>query len=65
MYKGHCSHVTNVRWTKGDDLLLSTGGMDATLLVWERVSIDRNEEGRVFFPDALLSLSQTIEGYFK
>lgn len=36
-YKGHCSHVTNVRWTCNDKYLLSTGGMDATLLLWERV----------------------------
>ena len=39
VYKGHCSHVTNVRWTPDDKTLLSTGGMDATLLVWERISI--------------------------
>ncbi|XP_065657214.1 echinoderm microtubule-associated protein-like 6 [Hydra vulgaris] len=36
-YKGHCSHVTNVKWTCDDRFLLSTGGMDATLLLWERV----------------------------
>ena len=36
-YKGHCSHVTNVRWSCDDKHLLSVGGMDATLLLWERV----------------------------
>ena len=42
VYKGHCSHVTNVRWTKDDKTLLSVGGMDATLLVWERVNIGQH-----------------------
>ena len=31
--------MTNVRWTPDDKTLLSTGGMDATLLVWERINI--------------------------
>jgi len=39
VYRGHCSHVTNVRWTPDDKTLLSTGGMDTTLLVWERINI--------------------------
>ena len=29
--------MTNVRWTNDDGHLLSTGGMDASLLLWERV----------------------------
>eukprot|EP00794_Sanderia_malayensis_P008064 gene8064-8927_t len=44
VYKGHCSHVTNVRWTSDDKTVLSTGGMDASLLVWERVPIDVNDD---------------------
>jgi len=56
-YKGHCSHVTNVRWTADDRFLLSTGGMDTTLLLWERVPAgqdyqeeDGNEEGKFVQP---------------
>ena len=46
-YKGHCSHVTNVRWTCDDKFLLSTGGMDATLLLWERVPAGQDfQEGK-------------------
>ena len=29
--------MTNVRWSCDDKHLLSIGGMDATLLLWERV----------------------------
>lgn len=33
-YTGHSSHVTNVRWTKGDHLL-SVGGNDKCIFVWK------------------------------
>ena len=33
--RGHSSHVTNVKFTQNDKLLISTGGEDQTILVWE------------------------------
>lgn len=34
-YQGHSSHVTKVKFSKGDKFVLSTGGHDKTLMVWE------------------------------
>jgi len=34
-YYGHSSHVTKVRFSAGDNYLLSTGGGDCTVFVWE------------------------------
>ncbi|XP_037073170.1 echinoderm microtubule-associated protein-like 5 [Pollicipes pollicipes] len=36
-YMGHSSHVTNVRWTYDGQYLVSVGGADCSVLVWERV----------------------------
>ena len=33
-YKGHCSHVKNVRWTNKDEFLLSVGGNDKCMFQW-------------------------------
>ena len=33
-YVGHSSHVTNVRFTYDDSLLVSTGGGDTSIMVW-------------------------------
>jgi microtubule-associated protein-like 6 len=33
-YLGHCSHVTNVRWTAYDECLISTGGNDKCVFQW-------------------------------
>lgn len=33
-YSGHSSHVMNVRWTCGDECLISAGGNDKCLLQW-------------------------------
>lgn len=33
-YKGHCAHVTNVKWTTDGKFLLSTGGSDHALFQW-------------------------------
>ncbi len=33
-YKAHSSHVTKVRFTNGDNMMISTGGNDKTVLVW-------------------------------
>ena len=32
---GHSSHVTRVKFSKGDRFIVSTGGNDKTVIVWE------------------------------
>jgi microtubule-associated protein-like 6 len=34
-YGGHSSHVTKVKFSAGDKYVISTGGNDKTVLVWE------------------------------
>lgn len=34
-YKGHSSHVTKVKFTANDSLLITTGGGDKTVFVWD------------------------------
>ncbi len=34
-YMGHSSHVTKVKFTKDDKYLITTGGNDKTVIVWE------------------------------
>ncbi|KAF2354174.1 WD40 repeat [Trinorchestia longiramus] len=43
-YAGHCSHVTNVRWTATDELLVSTGGADTAVIVWKVVAPSSEDE---------------------
>ena len=35
-YVGHSSHVTSVRFTADDSKLVSAGGLDASVMIWER-----------------------------
>lgn len=32
---GHSSHVTNVKFSQDDKILISTGGEDQTIIVWK------------------------------
>lgn len=36
-YSGHSSHVTNIAFLHDDSLLLSTGGVDTSVLQWRLV----------------------------
>jgi microtubule-associated protein-like 6 len=36
-YGGHSSHVMNVRWTVGDECVISCGGNDKTIMQWKHV----------------------------
>ena len=35
MGKGHSSYVTNVKFTKNDQQLITTSGEDQTVLIWK------------------------------
>ena len=37
-YSGHSSHVTRVRWTNQDFYLVSLGGNDTSIIVWENLA---------------------------
>ncbi|XP_035665334.1 echinoderm microtubule-associated protein-like 1 [Branchiostoma floridae] len=37
VYPGHGSHVTSVSFLQGDDWLISTGGMDCSVIQWQVV----------------------------
>jgi len=34
-YSGHSSHVMNVKWTVGDEYLISVGGNEKTIMLWK------------------------------
>lgn len=34
-YYGHSAHVTKIKFSAEDDLLISTGGGDMTVFVWD------------------------------
>lgn len=33
-YRGHSAHVTNVKWSYDDSLVVTTGGADTSVIVW-------------------------------
>jgi hypothetical protein len=37
-YNGHSSHVTTVRWTFDDMKLISVGGNDTSIMIWNNLS---------------------------
>lgn len=36
-YSGHSSHVMNVRWSVGDEFLISCGGGDKCIFQWKHI----------------------------
>ena len=34
-YNGHSSHVTKVKFSSGDRFVVSTGGNDKTVIIWQ------------------------------
>lgn len=33
-YTGHSAHVTNIKWTYDDSMVVTTGGADTSIIVW-------------------------------
>lgn len=44
-YKAHSSHVARVKFTAGDNYLISAGGNDKTVIVWKTDFGNIQEEG--------------------
>ena len=40
---GHSAHVTRVRWSYEDNKLISIGGGDTTVMIWEKFGNTLNE----------------------
>lgn len=48
VYSGHSSHVMNVRWTLGDQYLLTAGGNDKCIFQWKHImtgAVDMRSSG--------------------
>ena len=43
---GHSAHVTNVRWSCDDSLLITTGGADTAVMVWSHVYPEGRSPGK-------------------
>jgi WD40 repeat protein len=44
VYYGHSAHVTKAKFSADDDLLISTGGGDMTVFVWDTDIINLNSQ---------------------
>jgi WD40 repeat protein len=52
-YKAHSSHVVRVRFTIGDNYLISAGGNDKTVIVWKTdFGVEKEEGGDNMFEEA-------------
>ena len=51
-YTGHSAHVTNVRWTTGDRLLVSVGGGDTSTMVWSHLGAAEKADARGMSDDS-------------
>lgn len=45
-YTGHSSHITRVRWTNEDRNLISVGGNDMSIIIWENQVEYTNDENK-------------------
>ena len=41
--------MTNVRWTYDDRVLVSTGGLDTAVLIWDRLVVSEVDEPGMIF----------------
>jgi WD40 repeat protein len=59
---GHSSHVMNVRWTVGDECLLSCGGNDKSIFQWQHttVGVDSSAASRRGAMDDMGQQSSTL-----
>jgi WD40 repeat protein len=66
-YPGHSSHVMNVRWTCGDEYLLSAGGNDKCIFQWkhrlEDVSASGNGSNAIAISTSSKQKRVKISGY--
>ncbi len=44
-YSAHSSHVTNVRWTVNDQKLVSVGGNDTSVIIWNNNAFSMENSG--------------------
>jgi WD40 repeat protein len=65
-YLGHSSHVTKVKFSAGDRYLVSTGGHDKTVLIWENYyGVNPNDfkaDGSVVEEDDAYFMEEEVKG---
>lgn len=64
VYSGHSSHVMNVRWSLGDQYLISVGGNDKCILQWKHamVSGERGNSGAENLPGGEVGAADSLDG---